>query len=128
MYGKCGSLPDARDVFDSVNQPNAFTWNIMIRAYTENGQLLQARILFGNMPIKNVVSWTTMLEAYRRTGGLEEAEDLLECDDIWLRSHEAFLRGRGIVRRDAEERSGFVVADDLRVCSKWRHRSSKGFV
>lgn len=34
MYTKCGSLADARRVFDQIPEPNVISWTVMIAAYT----------------------------------------------------------------------------------------------
>ena len=36
MYSKCGSMVDARRVFDHMFQKNMDTWHFMIRGYARN--------------------------------------------------------------------------------------------
>ena len=36
MYDKCGSLVDARKVFDKIPERSVFLWNAMIRACSRN--------------------------------------------------------------------------------------------
>eukprot|EP00249_Psilotum_nudum_P002149 c15040_g2_i1 orf=2-157(-) len=50
MYGKCGSLEDARGVFERLCRRNVFSWTIMLHAYAENGHVENARIIFDKMP------------------------------------------------------------------------------
>ncbi|CAN4121638.1 unnamed protein product [Withania somnifera] len=38
MYGKCGSLYDARKVFDEMMERNLVTWTSIIAGYSQNGQ------------------------------------------------------------------------------------------
>ncbi|EFJ27466.1 hypothetical protein SELMODRAFT_95871 [Selaginella moellendorffii] len=78
MYGKCGSIDDARRVFEGILQPNVFSWNTMIAAYTQNGHFDEARRVFGEMPRKNVVSWNTLLAAYSERGMLCEAKEMFD--------------------------------------------------
>ncbi|KAH9293983.1 hypothetical protein KI387_040810 [Taxus chinensis] len=49
MYDKCGSLPDARNIFDSMTEPNVFSWNMIISAYRRHGFSHQAFTLFYQM-------------------------------------------------------------------------------
>ncbi|KAI5085014.1 hypothetical protein GOP47_0001183 [Adiantum capillus-veneris] len=37
MYGKCGSLDDARDVFEQMPKSDVVTWNALIAAFGQNG-------------------------------------------------------------------------------------------
>lgn len=37
MYGKCGSLNDAREVFDAMPHRNVVSWTSMISGYSQNG-------------------------------------------------------------------------------------------
>lgn len=38
MYGKCGSLKDAIEVFDAMPQRNVVSWTSMISGYSQNGR------------------------------------------------------------------------------------------
>ncbi|KAF7818590.1 pentatricopeptide repeat-containing protein [Senna tora] len=38
MYGKCGSLRDARKVFEAMQQRNVVSWTLMISGYARDGQ------------------------------------------------------------------------------------------
>ncbi|XP_057865073.1 pentatricopeptide repeat-containing protein DOT4, chloroplastic [Cryptomeria japonica] len=49
MYVKCGSLADARQVFDDMKERDCFSWNTIIAAYRRNGYANQALILFQQM-------------------------------------------------------------------------------
>ncbi|KAJ7551279.1 hypothetical protein O6H91_06G008200 [Diphasiastrum complanatum] len=49
MYGKCGSLQDARAVFDSICDPNVYSWTSMIGAYAHHGYGNEALNLFRQM-------------------------------------------------------------------------------
>ncbi|KAH9293477.1 hypothetical protein KI387_041320 [Taxus chinensis] len=49
MYDKCGSLPDARNIFDSMTEPNVFSWNMIMSAYRRHGFSHQAFTLFYQM-------------------------------------------------------------------------------
>ncbi|GAB4850751.1 hypothetical protein Ancab_030051 [Ancistrocladus abbreviatus] len=49
MYGKCGSLRDAQEVFDVMRKRNAVTWTSLIAAYSQNGQEGMAIKLYFDM-------------------------------------------------------------------------------
>ncbi|EFJ34533.1 hypothetical protein SELMODRAFT_81828 [Selaginella moellendorffii] len=68
MYGKCGSVENARKVFDSISQCDAISWNILIAAYAQNGHLYEAKTLFKETPQKDVVSWNTVITAFLQEG------------------------------------------------------------
>eukprot|EP01018_Ginkgo_biloba_P002829 Gb_14728 [translate_table: standard] len=73
MYGKCGSIEKARDVFDKMPQRNAVSWTAMLTGYTQSGRVDEALKLFQNMPERNVVSWTAMIAGYVQNGQPAEA-------------------------------------------------------
>ncbi|KAH9310530.1 hypothetical protein KI387_025565 [Taxus chinensis] len=49
MYVKCGSLVDARKVFDDMKERDGFSWNAMIAAYRRHGYPYEALTLFHQM-------------------------------------------------------------------------------
>lgn len=49
MYVKCGSLQDARKVFDDLQIRDTVSWGVMIGGYTEHGFALMALELFDKM-------------------------------------------------------------------------------
>ncbi|KAL9229167.1 hypothetical protein vseg_004663 [Gypsophila vaccaria] len=49
MYAKCGSLSDARNVFDEMSERNLFTWSAMIGAYSREQRWSEVVRLFGLM-------------------------------------------------------------------------------
>ncbi|KAG2318397.1 hypothetical protein Bca52824_011610 [Brassica carinata] len=62
MYSKCGSVTEARDIFDNMSEKIVVTWTTMIAGYAVNGVFLQ-RV--------GVVSFLTMKEVYNINPGLE---------------------------------------------------------
>lgn len=46
MYGKCGSVEDARLVFDKMPERNLVSWNAMIAAFAQNGEGEEALNVF----------------------------------------------------------------------------------
>ncbi|KAH9305489.1 hypothetical protein KI387_009893, partial [Taxus chinensis] len=49
MYAKCGSLDDARQVFDNIPKRNKASWTAMIAGYAQNGYFKTALQLFCQM-------------------------------------------------------------------------------
>ncbi|XP_057852607.1 pentatricopeptide repeat-containing protein At1g08070, chloroplastic [Cryptomeria japonica] len=49
MYDKCGSLQDARNAFHDMNDPNVFSWNLIIAACRRHGSPIEALTLFHQM-------------------------------------------------------------------------------
>jgi pentatricopeptide repeat protein len=49
MYCECGSLADARKVFDEMRERNLVSWNTIISAYAENGVFDKGFCMFSNM-------------------------------------------------------------------------------
>eukprot|EP01018_Ginkgo_biloba_P030298 Gb_17295 [translate_table: standard] len=49
MYCKCGSIENARQVFDKMCQRDAVSWNAMIAGYAQNGHANEALLLCHHM-------------------------------------------------------------------------------
>ncbi|VVB09984.1 unnamed protein product [Arabis nemorensis] len=73
MYAKCGSLVDARNVFDEMPQRDVCSWNIMVNGYAEVGLVEEARKLFDEMPERDSYSWTAMVTGYAKKNQPEDA-------------------------------------------------------
>ncbi|KAL8144977.1 hypothetical protein AgCh_003262 [Apium graveolens] len=54
MYSKCGSLEDARLVFDEIKSKDVVVWNAMISGYAMNGLSIEGLQLFSDMCRLNV--------------------------------------------------------------------------
>ncbi|XP_024533694.1 pentatricopeptide repeat-containing protein At4g02750 [Selaginella moellendorffii] len=78
MYSACGSLEDARKLFDAVACPKVLSWNMLIAAYGNAGRIPEARRLFERMPGKTSASWTTMVTMYAKSGHKEEAKSMFD--------------------------------------------------
>ncbi|EFJ09238.1 hypothetical protein SELMODRAFT_20442, partial [Selaginella moellendorffii] len=78
MYGECGSLIDARKVFDRTPDPNIFSWNIMLAAYAHNGHSNEALVLSQRMKdsgatvVPDRVTYVILLHACSNLGALRE--------------------------------------------------------
>nr|VDD47818.1 unnamed protein product [Brassica oleracea] len=73
MYAKCGSLVDARKVFDEMRQRDVCSWNVMVNGYAEAGLVEEARKVFDEMPERDSYSWTAMVNGYGKRDQPEEA-------------------------------------------------------
>ncbi|XP_024532561.1 pentatricopeptide repeat-containing protein At4g39530-like [Selaginella moellendorffii] len=49
MYARCGSMVDARNIFDSMESPDLVSWNALIRGYATNGEGRLGLELFSRM-------------------------------------------------------------------------------
>ncbi|KAF9592960.1 hypothetical protein IFM89_019264 [Coptis chinensis] len=54
MYGKCGSVEEAYDVFESMQEKDLVTWNTMITCYAKHGFGNEALKVFDLMKMKDI--------------------------------------------------------------------------
>ena len=77
MYAKCGSIDDARTVFDSIHSRNVVSWNAMITGYGQNGNAKEALGLFKQMENENIqpnsVTFGALLNACSHSGLKDES-------------------------------------------------------
>ncbi|XP_024539382.1 pentatricopeptide repeat-containing protein At2g35030, mitochondrial-like [Selaginella moellendorffii] len=107
-YGKCGSVEEARAVFDRISDRNLVSWNILLAAYARNGDIAQRwkclerchhRISSrgqpwlphlprrgicverqsSSMPHKNMIAWNAMITGHEKAGLMEEEKKLFDC-------------------------------------------------
>ncbi|KAL3675360.1 hypothetical protein R1sor_025308 [Riccia sorocarpa] len=89
MYGKCGSLEEARQVFDKVSPRDVVTWNTMISAYAKVGRGEEALELFRQMQLEDMkpdkFTYVTILNVCTRLRALEEGKKvhalMIKSDD-----------------------------------------------
>ncbi|XP_024535000.1 pentatricopeptide repeat-containing protein At4g21065-like [Selaginella moellendorffii] len=92
MYGKCGSVGDARRVFDEIgDRKNIYSWTIMIAAAASNGSKHLAMQIFREMDLQGVspnhITYVVALEA---CSSLIEGRHLYDCmvaDETLARDH-----------------------------------------
>ncbi|XP_030933746.1 putative pentatricopeptide repeat-containing protein At3g49142 [Quercus lobata] len=76
MYAKCGSLRDAREVFDRMKFRDVVSWTSMISAYGLNGQGRDAVALFAKMQNLGLspdsIAFVSVISACSHAGLLEE--------------------------------------------------------
>ncbi|OMO50254.1 hypothetical protein COLO4_38157 [Corchorus olitorius] len=49
VYGKCGVIRDARQMFEEIENPNNVSWNVIVRRYLEIGDGKEAVVMFFRM-------------------------------------------------------------------------------
>ncbi|KAG8378174.1 hypothetical protein BUALT_Bualt08G0110500 [Buddleja alternifolia] len=76
MYARCGSIDDARNLFDEMPQRNSFTWNTLLEGYAKSGHRNDLLNLFYSMPDRNEFSWNVILSGLARAGELDVAHKL----------------------------------------------------
>eukprot|EP01018_Ginkgo_biloba_P039040 Gb_26816 [translate_table: standard] len=93
MYVKCGSLEDAREVFDEMPKRNMFLWTAMIGGYARHGHSEEALTLYyqmqreGMQPDKYI--FPCVLMACTQSASLEQGKEI--HDDIIRSGYEADL-------------------------------------
>ncbi|KAA8540030.1 hypothetical protein F0562_026722 [Nyssa sinensis] len=79
MYAKCGSIKDARLVFDMMGKRDVVSWNAMISGYSMHGLGGEALRIFESMQrmeIKpNKLTFVGVLSACSNTGLLDKGQD-----------------------------------------------------
>ncbi|XP_057431232.1 pentatricopeptide repeat-containing protein At5g19020, mitochondrial-like isoform X1 [Lotus japonicus] len=78
MYAKCGSISDARLLFQACPVLDPVSCNIMISGYVKAGQLDNACQLFDIMPGKGCVSYTTMIKGLVQNDCFGEALEVFK--------------------------------------------------
>lgn len=76
MYSKCGSLEEARGVFDTLSNRNTVSWGAMITGYAQHGQGLSALELFQKMKLEGITpsnfTFSCILKACGTIGAVGE--------------------------------------------------------
>ncbi|XP_057836797.2 putative pentatricopeptide repeat-containing protein At3g13770, mitochondrial isoform X1 [Cryptomeria japonica] len=80
MYVKCGSLLDARKVFDNMEERDSVSWNTIIAAYKRHGNPHEAVTLFHQMQRTGFqpdqFTFASVLPACAKIGALEQGMDI----------------------------------------------------
>ncbi|CAL9117182.1 unnamed protein product [Musa textilis] len=82
MYAKCGSIAEARSIFDDMEEKNVVSWNAMISGYGIHGRGLESLKLFEAMRSASVaptgVTFLSVLCACSHGGLVEEGRAIFE--------------------------------------------------
>ncbi|KAJ7524559.1 hypothetical protein O6H91_17G011300 [Diphasiastrum complanatum] len=80
MYSKCGCTEDARELFNSMSERNAVSWNAMIAGYAQNGLGKEALALYEQMKQEGMqpdnVTFVLLLKACASLAALEQGKQL----------------------------------------------------
>ncbi|CAM6050493.1 unnamed protein product [Sphagnum compactum] len=90
MYAKCGSIEDARQVFDRMPRRDVVAWNAMIFGYVKYmyakcGSIEDALEVFDRMRTRDAVAWTTMILGYVKCSRGKNALELFQkmlCEGV----------------------------------------------
>ncbi|XP_074582813.1 pentatricopeptide repeat-containing protein At4g30700 [Curcuma longa] len=87
MYAKCGSISEARKIFDEMEEKNVVSWNAMISAYGLHGKGTEALKLFEAMLSASIVptgvTFLSVLYACSHGGLVEKGQNIFKsmlCD------------------------------------------------
>ncbi|XP_009370728.3 pentatricopeptide repeat-containing protein At4g39952, mitochondrial [Pyrus x bretschneideri] len=80
MYAKCGELEKSRELFNSMEDRDVISWNVMISGYATHGRAESAIELFHEMEDSNVkpneLTFLALLSACNHSGLVEEGKYL----------------------------------------------------
>ncbi|XP_057850673.2 pentatricopeptide repeat-containing protein At2g33680 [Cryptomeria japonica] len=100
MYSKCGSIKDARSVFDNMAQQNLVSWNVMIAGYAQQGFGEEALNLFEDMQwvgmMANEYTFCSFLKACATLTALEEGNQA-HCHIVKLGVQQNIFMGSALV-------------------------------
>lgn len=76
MYGRCGSIVDAQNVFDRLSDRTVVSWTVMITAYAQDSQSEKALQLYQQMEEEGISPDThALVSALQACGMLAEKEE-----------------------------------------------------
>ncbi|MQL77813.1 hypothetical protein Taro_010207 [Colocasia esculenta] len=77
MYVKCGSLEDAKKLFDWMPQKDTISWTTMLVGLAKAGDFEAAGHLFDEMPSeRDIACWNALISAYEQGGRPKESLEL----------------------------------------------------
>ncbi|PIA31121.1 hypothetical protein AQUCO_05200011v1 [Aquilegia coerulea] len=91
MYAKCGSIIEARLVFDCEAQKDIIVWNALISGYSIHGMAKEAVDVFEHLKSMGVdpdhTTFTALLSAFTREGMLEQGWKYFNCMETFGIKH-----------------------------------------
>ncbi|CAM4965538.1 unnamed protein product [Rotaria socialis] len=78
MWGKVGSVDEAKRIFEKISQPDHIAWTTMINSYGLNGMGIEAMKLFHQMPKEfiNDLTYTCVLNSCSHSGLFDGARSI----------------------------------------------------
>ncbi|XP_022732284.1 pentatricopeptide repeat-containing protein At2g29760, chloroplastic [Durio zibethinus] len=73
MYMKCGSLEDAKRLFDKMEEKDIVTWTTMLDGYAKLGEYEAARRVLDTMPRQDIAAWNALISGYEQNWKPKEA-------------------------------------------------------
>ncbi|XP_061340627.1 pentatricopeptide repeat-containing protein At2g29760, chloroplastic isoform X2 [Gastrolobium bilobum] len=76
MYVKCGSIHDAKNLFNSMPEKDIVSWTTMLDGHAKSGNFDEAHLIFDAMPHKEAAAWNALISAYEQNDKPREALSL----------------------------------------------------
>uniref|UniRef100_A0A2N9GH79 Pentacotripeptide-repeat region of PRORP domain-containing protein n=1 Tax=Fagus sylvatica TaxID=28930 RepID=A0A2N9GH79_FAGSY len=73
IYMKCGSVEDAKRLFDKMQEKDIFSWTTMLDGYAMFGEYDEAQRVSDAMPCKDIAAWNALISTYEQSGKPKEA-------------------------------------------------------
>ncbi|PON49396.1 DYW domain containing protein [Trema orientale] len=73
MYVKCGSVEDAKLLFDKMPEKDVVSWTTMLDGYARLGKYEEAQRVFDAMPNQDIAAWNALISSYEQNGKPKEA-------------------------------------------------------
>ncbi|KAL9688283.1 hypothetical protein QQ045_032703 [Rhodiola kirilowii] len=79
MYGKCGEVGNAHQLFDEMHVRDVVSCNAVLGAFARFGKNMESgRKVFDGMAMRNVISWNAMVVGYVNAGDLGLAREFFD--------------------------------------------------
>ncbi|KAF9594490.1 hypothetical protein IFM89_031608 [Coptis chinensis] len=73
MYTKCGSLEQAKILYDKMPEKDVVSLTTMLVGYAQSGEFATARKFFNAMTSQDITAWNSLISAYEQSGHPKEA-------------------------------------------------------